>query len=73
MYCKGTTSTRKRGREFKKVECNPVSFKAKTKKHTGASTGDLESRLTNLKSLYDKGLVSKSEYDAKKAEMLKSF
>jgi hypothetical protein len=73
MYCKGTTSTRKRGREFKKVECNPVSFKAKTKKYTGASTGDIESRLTNLKSLYDKGLVSKSEYDAKKAEMLKSF
>jgi hypothetical protein len=80
MYCKGTTSTRKRGREFKKVECNPVSqptptlsFKPKTKKSMGASTGDLESRLTKLKSLHDKGLVSKSQYEAKKAEMLKSF
>ena len=45
----------------------------KNKKHRRASTGDLESRPTKLKSLHDESLVSKSEYNAKKAEMLKGL
>lgn len=31
---------------------------------------DVEARLTKLKSLYDKGLVSKEEYDAKRASLI---
>ena len=34
---------------------------------------DAESRLVNLKRLYDKGLITKSEYDKKRAEIIKGL
>jgi hypothetical protein len=34
---------------------------------------DAEQRLLTLKRLYDKGLITKPEYDKKRAEILKSL
>ena len=34
---------------------------------------DAEQRLTTLKRLYDKGLITKSEYEKKRQEILKSL
>jgi hypothetical protein len=36
-------------------------------------TDDLETRLKKLKTMYDKGLITKDDYEKKKAELLKSF
>ena len=38
--------------------------------NTKGGVVDVETRLTKLKSLYDKGLVSKDEYDAKRATLI---
>ena len=37
------------------------------------AANDAETRLTQLKHLYDKGLITKSEYDKKRAEILKGL
>jgi len=37
------------------------------------AANDAEQRLSTLKRLYDKGLITKSEYDAKRAEILKGL
>ncbi len=37
------------------------------------AANDAETRLTQLKRLYDKGLITKSEYDKKRAEILKGL
>jgi membrane protease subunit (stomatin/prohibitin family) len=39
----------------------------------GAPTSDLEARLTQLKSLLDKGLISASDFESAKAEVLKKL
>jgi membrane protease subunit (stomatin/prohibitin family) len=39
----------------------------------GAATSDLETRLTQLKSLLDKGLISSSDFESAKAEVLKKL
>ncbi|HEX7688584.1 MAG TPA: SHOCT domain-containing protein, partial [Burkholderiaceae bacterium] len=38
-----------------------------------AATPDAEQRLTTLKRLYEKGLITKSEYEKKRQEILKSL
>lgn len=38
-----------------------------------APTDHLETRLKKLKTMYDKGLITKDDYEKKKAELLKSF
>jgi hypothetical protein len=38
-----------------------------------ASTGTVEQQLSDLKSLYDKGLIDKEEYEGKKKEVLDSM
>jgi hypothetical protein len=38
-----------------------------------ATTGDAEQRLTMLKRLFDKGLITKSEYDKKRQEIIKGL
>jgi hypothetical protein len=38
-----------------------------------APVGDAEQRLTTLKRLYDKGLITKSEYDKKRQEVIKGL
>ena len=38
--------------------------------HTAENTGDIESRLTQLEALYNKGLISRDEYDDKRKEIL---
>jgi len=40
---------------------------------SGGSTSDLETRLTQLKSLLDKGLISASDFESAKAEVLKKL
>ena len=35
--------------------------------------GNIEERLTKLKNLYDKGLITKEEYDTKQAEILEGI
>ncbi|MBC7664504.1 MAG: SHOCT domain-containing protein [Caulobacter sp.] len=37
------------------------------------TANDAEQRLLTLKRLYDKGLITKPEYDKKRAEILKSL
>ena len=37
------------------------------------AVGDAEQRLINLKHLYDKGLITKPEYEKKRAEIIKSL
>lgn len=45
---------------------SPKSVSAKS----GSSGGDIEARLTRLKRLHDKGLISKKEYEAKRKKLL---
>ncbi len=35
--------------------------------------GDIEERLTRLKDLYDKGLITEDEYDKKRGEILEAL
>ena len=35
--------------------------------------GDIEARLTRLKNLYDKGLITKEEYEQKQVEILETL
>ena len=42
-------------------------------KEAPAKEGNTEERLTKLKSLYDKGLITKEDYDTKQAEILEGL
>jgi hypothetical protein len=49
------------------------SVKPKTLKSLSNSTSSIESRLTKLKTLHDKGLITDSEYNAKKEKVLEGL
>ena len=40
---------------------------------TGAGTSTVEQRLEEVKNLYDRGLITKEEYEAKRSEILKDL
>ena len=45
----------------------------KTPEEAPLEGGDIEERLTRLKGLYDKGLITKEEYDKKRGEILEAL
>jgi hypothetical protein len=51
----------------------PVAAPATAAAPSPAYGPDAEQRLTTLKHLYDKGLITKSEYESKRAEILKGL
>lgn len=50
-----------------------VASNTKTPAKAVESTEDVETKLKKLKSMLDKGLITKAEYDKKKSELLSSF
>ena len=55
------------------VQATPVAPPAAAAPVAPAAPLDAEQRLTQLKRLYDKGLITKSEYDKKRAEIVKGL
>jgi len=56
-----------------KVEETPKNTSGKSKEPTKGGSDDVESRLAKLKSMLDKGLITKADYDTKKAQLLKEY
>ena len=55
-----------------RVEETPKNTRSADKPTKGGSD-DVESRLAKLKSMLDKGLITKADYDTKKAQLLKEY